>query len=234
METSAKRNPHCTQVVLAMSILLFQCVADSIRRLLSCIISHSYTISMRYRGNIWCKMLPNKLCITPDIYQEHLEEARKLYDANGRLSLLVKPDDLDEALDLGNSDNAELLKLDDRGGDNLPSPDKQVGDSIATGEVYRTPNLTQSISKDSTASVDSFIDRPEEIGRNSMYSSEKLELLVASMTLIKRDIPRTFPTLSFFHDDGPLAASLDHVLKAYACYEPTIGYVQVRSGHVSC
>lgn len=49
----------------------------------------------------------------------------------------------------------------------------------------------------------------------------------STMMLIEWDLPRTFPTLRFFHDGGPLHESLDRVLKAYACYRPDIGYVQV-------
>jgi len=34
---------------------------------------------------------------------------------------------------------------------------------------------------------------------------------------IERDIPRTFPTLAFFHDGGPLEMSLRRILRAFVC-----------------
>lgn len=47
--------------------------------------------------------------------------------------------------------------------------------------------------------------------------------------LIKRDLPRTFPTLKFFHDGGTLNEDLERVLYAYTIYSPAIGYVQGMS-----
>jgi hypothetical protein len=54
-----------------------------------------------------------------------------------------------------------------------------------------------------------------------------------SIKLIEYDIPRTFPTLAFFHDGGPLHVGLVRVLKAYACYRADVGYVQGMSYIVS-
>mmetsp|Transcript_26390 Transcript_26390/g.39161 ORF Transcript_26390/g.39161 Transcript_26390/m.39161 type:complete len:681 (-) Transcript_26390:163-2205(-) len=65
--------------------------------------------------------------------------------------------------------------------------------------------------------------------RGSTLSSEAIENQHATMLLIEWDLPRTFPTLSFFHDGGPMAQALDRVLKAYACYRPDVGYVQGMS-----
>ena len=48
-----------------------------------------------------------------------------------------------------------------------------------------------------------------------------------SLQLIAQDIPRTFPTLAFFHEDGPLAAPLHRILEAYACFRPDVGCVAV-------
>jgi hypothetical protein len=50
-----------------------------------------------------------------------------------------------------------------------------------------------------------------------------------SLRLIAVDIPRTYPTLAFFHADGPLAAPLHRVLEAYACFRPDVGYIQGMS-----
>lgn len=49
------------------------------------------------------------------------------------------------------------------------------------------------------------------------------------LALIEHDLPRTFPTLGFFHDGGPLQHGLERVLQAYACFRPDVGYVQGMS-----
>ncbi|KAL0215486.1 hypothetical protein P9112_007670 [Eukaryota sp. TZLM1-RC] len=49
-----------------------------------------------------------------------------------------------------------------------------------------------------------------------------------SMKLIDTDIPRTFPTLSFF-SEGPWRTSLYNCLVAFVEYRPDIGYVQGMS-----
>jgi Rab-GTPase-TBC domain len=50
-----------------------------------------------------------------------------------------------------------------------------------------------------------------------------------SMQLIATDIPRTFPHLKIFHNDGPLYQPLVDVLQAFVVYRPDIGYVQGMS-----
>ncbi len=51
--------------------------------------------------------------------------------------------------------------------------------------------------------------------------------LINTMSLIEWDLPRTFPTLGFFHDGGPMHTGLERILLCYACFRPDIGYVQV-------
>eukprot|EP00472_Partenskyella_glossopodia_P013023 CAMPEP_0197523654 /NCGR_PEP_ID=MMETSP1318-20131121/8539_1 /TAXON_ID=552666 /ORGANISM="Partenskyella glossopodia, Strain RCC365" /LENGTH=493 /DNA_ID=CAMNT_0043076413 /DNA_START=8 /DNA_END=1489 /DNA_ORIENTATION=- len=50
-----------------------------------------------------------------------------------------------------------------------------------------------------------------------------------SMRIIQADIPRTFPQLKFFHQEGPLHTPLLEVLQSYVCYRPDVGYVQGMS-----
>ncbi|KAF2068609.1 hypothetical protein CYY_010066 [Polysphondylium violaceum] len=50
-----------------------------------------------------------------------------------------------------------------------------------------------------------------------------------TVSLIHLDLPRTFPMLSIFQDDGPLHQSLANILEAYVCYRPDVGYVQGMS-----
>jgi hypothetical protein len=47
--------------------------------------------------------------------------------------------------------------------------------------------------------------------------------------LIPLDLARTFPMLDFFKAGGPYHGRLQHVLEAYTCYRPDIGYVQGMS-----
>lgn len=50
-----------------------------------------------------------------------------------------------------------------------------------------------------------------------------------TLSAIKLDVSRTFPSLCVFQDGGPLSESLQGVLAAYAVYRPDIGYVQGMS-----
>ncbi|GAM28827.1 hypothetical protein SAMD00019534_120030, partial [Acytostelium subglobosum LB1] len=50
-----------------------------------------------------------------------------------------------------------------------------------------------------------------------------------TVTLIHLDLPRTFPKLSIFQDEGPYHEKLAAVLEAYVCYRPDVGYVQGMS-----
>mmetsp|Transcript_17980 Transcript_17980/g.26949 ORF Transcript_17980/g.26949 Transcript_17980/m.26949 type:complete len:491 (+) Transcript_17980:102-1574(+) len=50
-----------------------------------------------------------------------------------------------------------------------------------------------------------------------------------SMRIIQADIPRTFPQLKFFHQEGPFHEPLLQILQSYVCYRPDVGYVQGMS-----
>lgn len=56
----------------------------------------------------------------------------------------------------------------------------------------------------------------------------QLEKAYAAVSLIEWDLPRTFPTLAFFHDGGAMHTGLERVLLCFALYRPDIGYVQVK------
>jgi len=47
--------------------------------------------------------------------------------------------------------------------------------------------------------------------------------------MIELDLPRTYPSLSLFHKDGPYHSQLQEVLETYAFYRPDVGYVQGMS-----
>jgi len=50
-----------------------------------------------------------------------------------------------------------------------------------------------------------------------------------STTCIPFDLPRTFPTLAFFDEGGPLHEDCARILEAYTFFRPDIGYVQGMS-----
>ncbi len=54
-----------------------------------------------------------------------------------------------------------------------------------------------------------------------------MEKAYTAVSLIEWDLPRTFPTLAFFHDGGAMHTGLERVLLCFALYRPDIGYVQV-------
>lgn len=56
-----------------------------------------------------------------------------------------------------------------------------------------------------------------------------MEKVLNAVSLIQWDLPRTFPTLAFFHDGGAMHTGLERVLLCFALYRPDIGYVQVNS-----
>lgn len=49
------------------------------------------------------------------------------------------------------------------------------------------------------------------------------------ISLIEWDLPRTFPTLAFFHDGGMMHTGLERVLYCFALFRSDIGYVQGMS-----
>lgn len=51
----------------------------------------------------------------------------------------------------------------------------------------------------------------------------------STIACIPLDLPRTFPTLAFFQEDGPLYNDCRTILEAYTFYRPDIGYVQGMS-----
>ena len=50
-----------------------------------------------------------------------------------------------------------------------------------------------------------------------------------SLKLIDTDLPRTFPSLRLFDEDGPYYNQLRTVLETFACFRPDLGYIQGMS-----
>lgn len=68
-----------------------------------------------------------------------------------------------------------------------------------------------------------------DVGGSSADTSDSRSNKESSVLLIPVDIGRTFPLLGFFQDQGPQHEELRHVLEAYVCLRPDIGYVQGMS-----
>jgi len=51
----------------------------------------------------------------------------------------------------------------------------------------------------------------------------------ASISVLYKDLPRTFAELEFFHNGGPLEQPLREVLESYIFFRPDVGYVQGMS-----
>ena len=66
-------------------------------------------------------------------------------------------------------------------------------------------------------------------GNSSNNNNNNNEEKLCSAELIKWDLPRTLPTLKFFHDGGSLNSDLERVLCAYIIHSPEVGYVQGMS-----
>ncbi len=50
-----------------------------------------------------------------------------------------------------------------------------------------------------------------------------------TMDYIAQDLDRTFPTLAFFQEEGPMNEQLRAMLETYCFYRPDVGYVQGMS-----
>ncbi len=73
-------------------------------------------------------------------------------------------------------------------------------------------------------------DDPEDIDDgDDEATGDNGENKSLSTKLIKYDLPRTLPTLKFFHDGGSLNEDLERVLCAYTILSPEVGYVQGMS-----
>ncbi len=58
---------------------------------------------------------------------------------------------------------------------------------------------------------------------------EAAEAARAQEDMIGLDLPRTFPTLKFFHEKSPQYEQLKEILHAYVCFKPETGYIQGMS-----
>jgi hypothetical protein len=63
-----------------------------------------------------------------------------------------------------------------------------------------------------------------EKGDSNAYVSHE-----ASISVLYKDLPRTFAELGFFHNGGPLEQPLREVLESYIFFRPDVGYVQGMS-----
>lgn len=92
---------------------------------------------------------------------------------------------------------------------------------VAIGNVLRiTPELYE-IHKMHAAEFRMQVEpEPTKTSNVLIFRSER------SAACIPFDLPRTFPTLAFFREGGPLHDDCMRILEAYSCFRPDIGYVQ--------
>ena len=119
-----------------------------------------------------------------------------------------------------------------------PTPPRQRSESYSEGgdiNIFLSPAMHQS-------SLEGFVERLSELaakgssGRGDIEDDPEPNAPTGSPSrarntapLIKWDLPRTFPTLGFFHDGGSIQADLERILCAYTLYRPDVGYVQGMS-----
>eukprot|EP01132_Coremiostelium_polycephalum_P000879 gene879-1101_t len=59
--------------------------------------------------------------------------------------------------------------------------------------------------------------------------NQEFQQYINMSNMIRVDLPRTFPSLSFFNSSGPLHEHLELVLQMWAAWRPDVGYVQGMS-----
>lgn len=113
-----------------------------------------------------------------------------------------------------------------------PRSTKKDGDGAASSSSSSTSQLgagsepAQSLPlRPTDAAVIKEDDGTTQIGSGVVDPEDKS----VSAKLIKYDLPRTLPTLKFFHDGGSLNEDLERVLCAYTILSPEVGYVQGMS-----
>ena len=113
---------------------------------------------------------------------------------------------------------------------------KTVGGSDKSGDGDLS-DIMRPLSTDSSGEADMFVNRSalydindNDINRTTLNQMSEYTGGISDvknhLLSIERDLPRTFPTLAFFHDGGPLELSLRRVLRAFVCFKTSIGYVQ--------
>ena len=73
------------------------------------------------------------------------------------------------------------------------------------------------------------IYRKRAAARSEGDSSDAIIGREGSIVLIDTDLPRTFPELQMFGEEGPLYQRLREILEVYTCYRPDVGYIQGMS-----
>ena len=196
------------------------------------------------RSKVWPLLIGNDLNITKEKYYELLEVAES--ELNNK-NIVIGSEDGDENVTIFNYINrkstASRLRLSSTYDDSSTDDNNDVKEALANigdtscGRAYSTsddntidesqvklvsPMCTIDAGNTPIKAVHT-VTTNESSPYDKMNSNHNLDL-------IQYDLPRTFPTLGFFHEEGgQMNIGLKNVLHAYAVYNPNIGYVQGMS-----
>lgn len=148
----------------------------------------------------------------------------------GDVNMTIDATGSSEDLKVGDAEEQINSRSDSPDCDSSPDYVNRVDDVLLEGILFLlAPKLFLGGDQDVlVVPTDLKIDQSVDLLRLSV-SERRLSSRVQTVNLIQWDIPRTFPTLSFFQNGAPLNQSLENVLMAYAAYRPDVGYVQGMS-----
>lgn len=158
-------------------------------------------IPPKIRGAVWPLLIGNDLQVTREQFEQHREEVEHLRHS---LSLLCGSQHSEQSASL-----AALAGAGAGGVGNDEGDDEREG---RQPEADFSPPLPPPPPSSPPSSP------PMGPGAGQTITS-----------LLRYDLPRTFPTLQFFHGEGYMRASLERVLYTYSLRHPETGYVQGMS-----
>jgi hypothetical protein len=196
------------------------------------------------RSKAWPLLVGNDLNITKEKYYELLEVAES--ELNNK-NIMIENEDGSENETIFNYINrkstSSRLRLSSAYDDSSTDENNSVkeifadlGDTSCTKVYSSSEDITFEDSQKKSVSPMCTMDAGNTPSKlvNTMVTSESSPSDKIStnhnLDLIQYDLPRTFPTLGFFHEEGgQMNLGLKNVLHAYAVYNPNIGYVQGMS-----
>jgi hypothetical protein len=203
------------------------------------------------RGKVWPLLIGQHIIITPDMYEDYLtlandtylqqkqrEQQLDEYYRAAAAATVATTSAVDEVMEKDKDSGSDfVITSSSKGKTPNPvtiDPMTEFGSStnMQSSSPATTPEETSSGEKPHSGHSASSIPSvsSESLSRTSDYDNmDDIDLLSrapSTIMLIERDLPRTFPTLGFFHDGGPMQESLQRVLYCYTCCRPDVGYVQ--------
>lgn len=172
------------------------------------------------RSELWQRAVGNELHLTPELFAMMQRRAA----AVGRLVEAREAKEIADAKEAAQRIEAEKIAAAAAAADlatnTSPSPSSDDDASSAAASP------AAAAAADSPApALPSF----DSAGSTLLWDDESLSCQ-SSFLVLRKDIPRTFADLAFFHSpESEYAQALRAVLEAYACYRPDLGFVQGQS-----